>query len=157
MTGLCVEKGDRRGIPFASPVYPRQRGGDVQNLRQRRQIPLRNGGVANFAVGLPPPSPLCATADYGTIYLRDTSACDYLLVTRSCRGRGGPSERVSDIHASARAHPAYGCTQYAIGRGHEDASDVRDGHLCRDGATYRCVLSSTRSRIDQESEFHLHP
>lgn len=80
-------------------VHPEVASRDVQNLWQRRQIPSRTGLRIS-------PSTSRRRCHYYTLFTSGTSTCDYLLAMRSCRGRGGPSKRVSDIHASVHTHPS---------------------------------------------------
>lgn len=126
---------------------------DVQNLRQHRQIPsrtrLRISGRPSasrrrcrrcrrdYTLYLPP----------GHVNLRLSSRGAFLSRSRrSLKARIG--------HSCVRPYaPESGCTQYAIGREHEDASNVRDGHLCNGGKRLyiRCISMNMRSRIDWES------
>lgn len=143
----ALKKVTRRRVRRVT-VYPRQRAATCKIYSNTVKSHHERGCEFRHP-------PAAAVAAATTLYLlRDTSTCDYLLTARSCRGRGDPSKRVSDIHASVQTHQSPVARNMRSGdrREHEDASNVHDGHLCdsRDTRT-DMLLTNTRSWIDRES------
>lgn len=155
---LCVEKGDRRGtatLVRRVTVYPKQRAATCKIYGNT--VKSHHGRSCEFRR---PPSAIrrrCCRL-YTLFTPGHVNLRLYLLAARSCRGRGGPSKRVSDIHASVRTHPNPVARNMRSGdrREHEDASG--NGHLC-DGGNTRIQIYYRGAHVRESTrnlEFHLH-
>lgn len=121
---------------------------EVQNPRQHRQIPsrTRDGEFRR--------QPSTAFAATTTLFTSGTRQPLRLPSRGAFLSRSRWSLKARIGHSCVCPNtPESGCTQYAIRREHEDASDVRNGHLCN--ARTDTLSTSVRGSTGN-FEFHLH-
>ena len=112
--------------------------------------------TTNFTVGLPSSSPLCRP-DY-TLYLPSGHVNLRLPPRDAFLPWSRRSLKARIEHSCVRPNaPESGCTQYAIEREHEDASNVRDGHLCNGGNTlvYTLSMSTFANRLGISNSIYI--
>ena len=128
---------------------------DVRNLRQHRQIPSRTR--LRISLSASRRRRRCVAPIIHSIYLRDTSTCDYLLAMRSCRGRGGPSKRVSNIHVSVQTHPSL-VARNMRSRGNMKMRRTCVTATCATWGEHACiyVIDEHVRESTGNLEFHLH-